>query len=448
MPGGSVQGKALNCGLPRRGAQAKPKFRFPEHSRQREGQADGNFRLDEKAAPSVLDLLRGSAGGCRCSPSPWIVGPVFETAARRKCVAQDRLRPRDVGEGISNVARPRFAMPRFAPDSEDGADGPPEFIDRFLFRTPLAIAALLAARKLVELPIAARLLGRLPAGAWRPIFDRASFRTMLRQSATLSAAQVTYSTALSIGSPLVNAAFGLEGLGLYRAAFDLAGKIAFVSNGITLIVFPKAARRFATRAPREGDAALYSSTLSSSVTLYACFAAIAVFLAPNILPAIGLGDPATIRLFILLIVALSINAHSQISNELIQACGRYRYSILFSVSLLGVLTLIFLLARPAGLMAIGWAWLVAALVTACVADGLLLKACLSGAARRAVTVGVTIAAALASSGLALAKLAMVAGPVAAVCGFVLAALLVFAVRRTPPLLRSWREELPAAAASV
>lgn len=318
----------------------------------------------------------------------------------------------------------------------------------FLFRSPLAIAAILAARKLVELPIAAGLLGRLPASAWRPLFDLGSFRTMLRQSVTLSAAQVTYSTALSIGSPLVNAAFGLQGLGLYRAAFDLAGKIAFVSNGITLVVFPKAVRRFAARAPGEDNASLLSSMLSSSVTLYACFAGGAVFLAPRVLPAIGLGDPWAIRLFIVLIVALSVNAHSLLSNELIQAFGRYGYSISFGACLLGVLTLVFLLAQRAGLMAIGWAWLAAALVAACVADSLLLKACRSGAARRTATVGVTIAAALASSGLALTRLGIVAAPVAVVCGFVLVALLVFTVRRTPPLLRSWREDLPAAAASV
>jgi O-antigen/teichoic acid export membrane protein len=317
----------------------------------------------------------------------------------------------------------------------------------FFFRSPLAIAAMLAARKIIEFPIASRLLGKLPAGAWRPIFDRTSFRTMLGESATLSAAQVTYSTALSIGSPLVNAAFGLHGLGLYRAAFDLAGKIAFVSNGITLIVFPKAAQRFSTQSP-EGNAPLYSRMLFSSVTFYGCFAGVAVLLAPAVLPAIGLSDPTTIRLFVVLIVALSLNAHSLLSNELIHASGRYRDSVAFGLSLLGTLTLLFELGQRAGIMAIGWAWLGAAVVGAFVADGLLLKASRSGAARQLGALAVTIAAAAAASGLAFVRLGLAAPPVGAVCGFVLAALLGLAIRDAVPLIRIWREESPVAAASA
>ena len=318
----------------------------------------------------------------------------------------------------------------------------------FFFRSPLAVAALLAARKILEIPVASRLLGPLPAGAWRPIFDRASFRTMLRQSATLSAAQVTYSTALSIGSPLVNAAFGLHGLGLYRAAFDLAGKIAVVSNGITLIVFPKAARRFATPPAAGGEnVPLYSRMLFSSVVFYACFAGVAVLLAPAILPAIGLGDPTTIRLFLVLIVALSVNAHSLLTNELIHASGRYRDSVAFGLSLLVALTLFFGLGLRAGVMAIAWAWLGAALVAAWVADGLLLKACGSRAARLVGALAVTTAAAAAASGMAFARLGLVAPAVAAVSGLVLAALLALAIRDAFPLLRTWQEESPLPLAS-
>jgi O-antigen/teichoic acid export membrane protein len=241
-----------------------------------------------------------------------------------------------------------------------------------VFRSPVAIAALLAARKLVEVVVARKMLGGLPAGAWRPVFDPSSFRTMLRESGTLSVAQILNSTLMSIGSPLVNAAFGLAGLGVYRSAFDLAGKVSFISNGITLVAFPRASRYFNSHSPASAAGRLAAVTRWSAAA-YGLIAVVAVFAAPYVLPVVGLKDEPVIRLFALLIVATSLNAHSQLSNELIQASGRYRRSIYSSACALATLAAVFLAAKSAtGLLAIGWAWIAAALISACVADGLLL----------------------------------------------------------------------------
>jgi O-antigen/teichoic acid export membrane protein len=311
----------------------------------------------------------------------------------------------------------------------------------FIFRSPVAIAALLAGRKLCEIALAGKLLGWLPAGAWRPIFDGHGFKAMLGQSVSLSSSQVLYSTAMSIGSPLVNAAFGLHGLGLYRAAYDLAGKIAFVTNGVTLVLFPRAARHFRTNSPMENTGRLLAPMLRGSAAVYACFAAAAVIAAPHVLPAMGLRDDSTIRLFTVLIVALSFNAHSLFSNELVQASGCYRYSIWFSASALLSLSVLFSIFKPfAGIMAIGWAWVGAALLSASLVDGFLLEICGSRIGRQVSLLSVKIVAAAGCLGLAGSQLGIVSNAVAPLCVLLLLALLSWSVWNAAPVLRSWRDQ--------
>jgi O-antigen/teichoic acid export membrane protein len=302
-----------------------------------------------------------------------------------------------------------------------------------LFVSPAGIAAVLAARKVVDTMIAGRVLGWLPRAAWIPLFDMRRFRSMLRKSAVLSASQILYATATSLGSLLVNSAFGLHGLGVYRSAYDLAGKIAFVSHGVQLVVFPRAARSFGRAHP---DPTWVAAGTRCSAILFACFAAVAVLAAPWALPFIGLGDDATVSLFLLLVVALSVNAHSLISNEVLQAAGRYGSNVSFSVSALAVIALVFVVARPAtGLMAIGWAWIGAAIVSACVADGLLLAAFGTPAKKQVLSVLGKLLATAACVGLAAGHFGGLAD---VACIAVLLTLLGFAAHSTVLLLRRSR----------
>ena len=315
-----------------------------------------------------------------------------------------------------------------------------------MFHSPAGVAAVLAARKVFELYIAGRLLGWPPAAARMPIFEFRSFRTMLGQSITLSASQVLTSVLVSIGSVFVNAAFGLHALGVYRAAYDLAGKIAFVSNGVTLVVFPKAARYLGS-ASLKGAGPVFSAMLQASTSLYTCFAATMVLLAPFILPAIGLNDQSTVRLFLLLVVALSLNAHSLIGNELLQATGRYLRSLYFSGSALVTLSIIFATLKTSeGLLAIGWAWLGGALVSATVADALLLGLCGARRADQLSTVMVKLAATAACLCLAATNAAVMICGVALMTGVAAASL-----RALLPVARTWRNgeaALPAARPTV
>lgn len=304
------------------------------------------------------------------------------------------------------------------------------------FRSPVGVAAVLVLRKVVEFFLAARVLGRIPAAAWRPIFEFQSFGRMLRQSVTLSAAQVLTATLMGAGSLFVNAAFGLQAVGIYRAAYDLAGKISFVSNGVALVVFPKAAQYFG-KGSLEGSGPIFGAMLRTSTLLYASFAAVMVLAAPVALPAMGLNNATTVRLFLLLVVALSLNAHALIGNELIQATGRYGRSIWFSASALVTLSTLFVALRGVeGVMAIGWAWVGAAVVSAMVADGVLLDLCRAGSGEQAATAGVKLAAVAACLSLAVP----IFGAMTMIIGIVFGGFAVaITVRGLAPLARAWRK---------
>jgi O-antigen/teichoic acid export membrane protein len=309
------------------------------------------------------------------------------------------------------------------------------------FHSAVGVAAVLALRKLVELFLASRVLGRLPAAAWRPVFEWRSFRTMLSQSVTLSTAQVLMSTLMGSGSLLVNAAFGLQAAGIYRAAFDLAGKIAFLSNGVTLVVFPKAAQYFGSR-PIEGSGVLFGALLRASSLLYAFFGAAMVLAGPVVLQAMGLNSPFTVKLFLLLAVALSLNAHALIGNELIQAAGRYGRSIWFSGSALVTLIVLFTALRGGqGVVAIGWAWIGAALMSAIIADGLLLQLCGAESAEQATTALTKLAAVAACLCLAAPHFSGISTSAAAIDALLWGTgAAVMTARGLTPLARTWLKE--------
>jgi hypothetical protein len=180
--------------------------------------------------------------------------------------------------------------------------------------------------------------------------------------------------------------------------------------------------------------------LRASTLLYASFAAGMVLGAPLVLPAIGLNNPSTVKLFLLLVVALSLNAHSLIGNELTQAAGRYGRSIWFSGSALVTLSILFAALRGgAGVMAIGWAWIGAALLSATVADALLLHLCRAGTAEQTSTALAKLAAVAACLCLAAPYSGGMTNPAGVICGAALGTgLVVITGRGLLPLARAWR----------
>jgi O-antigen/teichoic acid export membrane protein len=233
------------------------------------------------------------------------------------------------------------------------------FIGFVVFKSPVIAVALVASRRLIDVIAATRLLGRLPAMAWKPRLVRSEVREMLGKSTVLSMAQIFQTLLNGAGSVLVNRHFGLETLGLFRSAFDIASKIWFFSNGLGLLAFPRFAKMLVNDRQRESLYRRINPILNSSWAAYNLVAMVGVFAAPAILARIGLGNPVTITLFLLLLLAISLNAHSNLSYEFLQASGRYSLLTLLNGAGLLLLVASFYVLRPGlGQLAIGWAWIV------------------------------------------------------------------------------------------
>lgn len=243
-----------------------------------------------------------------------------------------------------------------------------------VFRSPLGLAAAMFSRKLIELVLAYRLMGPIPGSVWRAFLPNRRALAMLSQSGTLSIAQILYSSLMTAGSYLINARFGLYWLGLYRVAFDLAGKISVLGNGIALVMFPKLTFALSHSKGRELVSRFARPALEASWMFYALLGACAAAVAPQLLQRMGIAQPGMVMLFTLLAVGLTLNCHALFTNEIIQALGRYRSNILVSVSGLGILVTAFLLLAPGmGAVAIGVSWILAAAATAGLADSIVLR---------------------------------------------------------------------------
>jgi O-antigen/teichoic acid export membrane protein len=242
------------------------------------------------------------------------------------------------------------------------------------FHSVRALAAAMAARKVIDFCLAYRVMGTVPGLVWRPRFSVRPALAMLAQSGTLSVAQVLYSSLMGAGSYLVNAFFGLHWLGLYRVAFDLAGKVSVIANGVAVVLFPKLAHAFTSPARQKAIGAVVPQALETSWTFYSVLGACGVIGAPWVLPKIGIDQPETLTLFVLLAVGLSINCHTLVTNEIIQASGRYRKNILVSSSGLMLVVAVFLaFAGAIGPAAIGVAWIVATTGSGLIADWIVLN---------------------------------------------------------------------------
>ena len=245
------------------------------------------------------------------------------------------------------------------------------FIGIWMFRTPEAVVGLVVARRLIDFFVARSLMGILPEEAWRPRFRLAEFKLIVGHSTALSVAQLFQSTVVAVGSFLVNRYFGLNGLGVYRAAFDIANRVWFFSNVIGLVIFP----RFSRLLSRKDDKSLLFSILPLALKLswvgYNLLCIIGILLAPVILDIMHLSQYGIIQLFILLLLGISMNAHANLSYEFLQAAGRY-----WSAVLLGLLSLTFMcmsffvLFRPFGILAIGWAWIISQVFYSALSDAM------------------------------------------------------------------------------
>jgi len=240
--------------------------------------------------------------------------------------------------------------------------------------SPVAIVAIMAARRIIDLFAALKIMGALPRNSWRPVFDLAVFKSIISRSSALTFAQLFQSTYIAMGSFLVNKYFGLHGLGIYRAVFDLVNKIWFVSNGIALVLFPKFALMLSVPDSRKRLISLSFVMLCLSWSGYSLLSVTGTLFAPLFLAIIGLYKSEMSAMFILLLLGVSINSHANLSYEFLQAAGRYRLVAVLNMIALILLYLSFnLLLSHTGIYAIAWAWIISQTLYSTFTDCMSLK---------------------------------------------------------------------------
>lgn len=98
--------------------------------------------------------------------------------------------------------------------------------------------------------------------------------------------------------------------------------------------------------------------LNISWVAYNALSVTVTILAPSLFGVVGLTDPQVLHLFILLLLGVSLNAHANLSNEFLQASGRYHTVAVVNLFALTIMNLSFLIfANTNGILMVGWAWI-------------------------------------------------------------------------------------------
>lgn len=237
--------------------------------------------------------------------------------------------------------------------------------------SPAWVVAATVGRRVPEWWLARTILPRLPAGWFRPLAGRHAVRTMLGQTVELSVAQLLQVGVMTVGTFVVGWRSGMEGVGAFRAVFDVTSKVWFFTNGISLVLYPVLSRAVSDPARRAEVARFLPPVLSLSFAVYAVLAAVGGGLAPVIVPVLRFEFANAIPIFALLLGGIAFAAHANVSYELLQSLGAYRM-----VAALNALTMAIYLGCALFLpladatVAVAGGWWLAQLVAANVADAL------------------------------------------------------------------------------
>jgi O-antigen/teichoic acid export membrane protein len=305
--------------------------------------------------------------------------------------------------------------------------------------TPVLVGVAFVARRIVEIPLAVLMLGRLPEGTWSTWRPSLRVGRTFARSSSLSLAQLLQTSVTSAGSVLIGHLGGPAALGLFRACFDLASKLWFISNAFGLVLFPRFAHLQASEAGRRMLAAILPATLTASATLLTIIGVVGALVAAPILVFLGVGGDAAWAVFALSLAGVALHAHGGVPFELLQASGRFREAAFIVLgALAGLLVTFTLLLSFPPLLAISWAWFLSQVIYAAGCRQAV-AVLLSGGARDTVRKPVDevlAAAALAAAAFAVlsltasGRLAWTAGSVAVVVA------MLYRVRPIIPILRA------------
>lgn len=248
------------------------------------------------------------------------------------------------------------------------------FFGIFIFSSPSMVVVLLVLRRFLDIFMARRVMGALPNAVWRSKISVREFKSVMAHSAALSTGQMIQSTVISAGTFLVNKYFGLEGLGKYRAAFDLSSKVWFFSNGIGLVIFPKFVRHLSSSSNKEALFSKVYRAMSISWIAYLLIGVIGVLMAPQFLFLMKISDEKILSLFVVLLIGVCLNAHANLSYELLQASAKYKAINMLGVISITVLAVTFYSAKyTLNIYSIGLAWVVSQAIYAIISDDVALQ---------------------------------------------------------------------------
>lgn len=242
-----------------------------------------------------------------------------------------------------------------------------------LSNNPLALISIISLRRFVELCIAVYIFNNVDFRKVKIFGSLKKSIDILKYSSFLSVAHLFQTVGLSVGTILVNKFFGSSALGIYRSTFDVATRVWFFSNGLAIAIFPRLVRM-----RNEMSNSIYYNKINLMTTIswfgFLALSIVITVFSEDIIRFMNIPGNLSQNLFVLLCIGVCLNAHANLSYEILQARGEYLSTVFLSFGSLVLLLVIFLASEASmGLMSIGFAWLVSQAIYSLSGDILAVK---------------------------------------------------------------------------
>ena len=139
---------------------------------------------------------------------------------------------------------------------------------------------------------------------------------VIKVGSKITLAQVGQTAIITLPAIVAGRSLGIDGLGMFRAIFDLASRVWFISNGFGLVIFPVFAK-MRIRFPLTSSN-IFRSVSSTSSVFYLMLLSLGILLSPQLIKFIHL-DSQSLPLMTLIIIGMLMNAHSNTMYEMIQS---------------------------------------------------------------------------------------------------------------------------------
>ncbi|MFE3977718.1 MULTISPECIES: oligosaccharide flippase family protein [unclassified Priestia] len=242
-------------------------------------------------------------------------------------------------------------------------------LSSIFFKSVIVLVCIILLRRVIEFFYGLKVLGNLPFGSWKPIFKRNLYKKILSDSLYLSVSQLFQLSVVAIGSVLVNRFFGIQSLGIYRSSFDIANKVWFISNGLGIVLFPRFSSLLSSK-----DNILnlrLSKYLNISWVVYSLIFILGVF-------TFGVySDLLNIKsheMFLLLLLGVCYNAHSNLGFEYLQAFGKFKTVAMINlISFLVLIISFYSLIDKYSFLTAGYAWVISQIFYSLITDLITIK---------------------------------------------------------------------------